>query len=214
MELATRMVMYVWWLAVRRVRIGTRKAAAWQARKVLTIAFLMYVIMETNASLSLSGWSSPASSAWRVRAPTTTSAACDAVRTLNAQLLLYRAEDGVHQIDRDDVGAGARSRADWDDVGAGARSRAERAQPGELSPRLAALVPSAHERLGAVGPVAAREVEGRLAASVEQHLQHDLVLVAAERHHERLPHGAERVDVHATIDQPLDRTEVAELRGC
>ena len=54
-ELATRMVMYVWWLAVRRVRIGTRKAAAWQARKVLTIAFLMYVIMETNASLSLSG---------------------------------------------------------------------------------------------------------------------------------------------------------------
>ena len=54
-ELATRMVMYVWWLAVRRVRIGTRKAAAWRAGKVLTIAFLMYVIMETNASLSLSG---------------------------------------------------------------------------------------------------------------------------------------------------------------
>ena len=121
----------------------------------------------------------------------------------------------MHQVDRDDVGAGARSRADWDDVGAGARSRAERAQPGELSPRLAALVPSAHERLGAVGPVVAREVEGRLAASVEQHLQHDLVLVAAaDRHHERLPHGAIRVDVHATIDQPLDRTEVAELRGC
>ena len=123
----------------------------------------------------------------------------------------------MHQVDRDDVGAGARSRADWDDVGAGARSRAERAQPGELSPRLAALgvAPSAHERLGAVGPVVAREVEGRLAASVEQHLQHDHVLVAAaDRHHERLPHGAIRVDVHATIDQPLDRTEVAELRGC
>ena len=42
------------WLAVRRVRIGTARLLH-GGREALTIAFLMAVIMETNASLSLSG---------------------------------------------------------------------------------------------------------------------------------------------------------------